>query len=127
MKLDSAARYRSSHEFVRKEGDLYVVGLSDHAQAALGDIVYVEMPELGKTFALGDSFGVVESVKAASDLYMPIGGKVVAVNDALGGDPALVNRDCYGSGWLVKIEASNAAEFGTLMDAATYEKEAGKE
>lgn len=127
MKLDSAARYRSSHEFARKEGGLYVIGLSDHAQHSLGDIVYVELPETGKTFVQGDTFGVVESVKAASDLYMPMGGKVVAVNDKLGGDPALVNRDCYGEGWLVKIEAANAAEFDGLMDAATYEREAGKE
>lgn len=127
MKLDSAARYRSSHEFARKEGNVYVIGLSDHAQAALGDIVYVELPEVGKTIAGGETFGVVESVKAASDLYMPLGGKVVAANDALGGDPALVNRDCYGEGWLIKIEASNPADFDALMDAATYEKEAGKE
>jgi glycine cleavage system H protein len=127
MKLDSAARYRSSHEFARKEGNLYVVGISDHAQASLGDIVYVELPEAGKTFAQGDAFGVIESVKAASDLYMPMGGKVAAVNEALGGDPALVNRDCYGEGWLVKIEAASTAEFDGLMDAATYEKEADKE
>ena len=127
MKLDSAARYQSSHEFARKEGAVYVVGISDHAQEALGDIVYVELPEVGKSFAKGDAFGVIESVKAASDLYMPMGGKIVAVNEALGGDPALVNRDCYGEGWLVKIEASGAAEFNGLMDAATYEKEADKE
>ncbi|HUX38785.1 MAG TPA: glycine cleavage system protein GcvH [Rectinemataceae bacterium] len=127
MKLDSAARYQSSHEFARKEGNVYVIGLSDHAQEALGDIVYVELPEVGKTFAKGGTFGVVESVKAASDLYLPIGGKVVATNAALGGDPALLNRDCYGEGWLVKIEATDAAEFNALMDAATYEREAGKE
>ena len=127
MKIDAQARYRSSHEFARKEGGSFVVGISDHAQAALGDIVYVELPEVGKTFAKGDTFGVIESVKAASDLYMPMGGKVVAVNEALGGDPALVNRDCYAEGWLVKIEAGSATEFNALMDAATYEKEADKE
>ena len=127
MKLDSAARYQSSHEFARKEGNVYVIGLSDHAQEALGDIVYVELPEVGKTFAKGETFGVVESVKAASDLYMPLGGKVVETNGSLGGDPALLNRDCYGQGWLVKIEGADAAEFNALMDAATYEREAGKE
>ena len=127
MKLDSTARYQSSHEYARKDGTAFVIGISDHAQAALGDIVYVELPEIGKTFAKGETFGVIESVKAASDLYLPMGGKIVAVNTALGGDPALVNRDCYGEGWLVKIESGSAAEFGVLMDAATYEKEADKE
>jgi glycine cleavage system H protein len=127
MKLDSAARYQSSHEFARKDGSAFVIGISDHAQEALGDIVYVELPEVGKTFTKGEAFGVVESVKAASDLYMPISGKILAVNDALGGDPALLNRDCYGQGWIVKVEATKAGEFEALMDAAAYEKEAGKE
>ena len=127
MKLDASARYRQSHEFARKEGAVYVVGISDHAQESLGDIVFVELPEVGKTFAQGDTFGVVESVKAASDLYMPLSGKVVAVNEALAGDPALVNRDCYAGGWMIKVEAGKAAEWDGLMDAATYEKEAGKE
>ena len=127
MKLDSAARYQSSHEYARKDGNAFVIGISDHAQEALGDIVYVELPEIGKSFAKGETFGVIESVKAASDLYMPMGGKIVAVNEALGADPALVNHDCYGGGWLVKIEGGSAADFNGLMDAATYEKEADKE
>jgi glycine cleavage system H protein len=127
MKLDASARYRQSHEFARKEGAVYVVGISDHAQESLGDIVFVELPEVGKTIAQGDTFGVVESVKAASDLYMPLSGKIVAVNEALAGDPALVNRDCYAGGWMIKIEATKVAEWDGLMDAATYEKEAGKE
>jgi glycine cleavage system H protein len=127
MKIDSAARYQASHEFARKDGTVFVIGISDHAQEALGDIVFVELPEVGKTFAKGQSFGVVESVKAASDLYMPISGTVTAVNDALGGDPALVNRDCYGLGWIAKVEATKAGEFEGLLDAAAYEKEAGKD
>ncbi len=127
MNIDKNARYRTSHEFARKDGAEIVAGISDHAQESLGDIVFVELPELGKTIKQGEAFGVVESVKAASDLYMPIGGKVVAVNDSLGGDPALVNRDCYGEGWLVKIEASNPAEYDALMDVAAYEATAAKE
>jgi len=127
MKIDSQARYRPSHEFARKDGNVFVVGISDHAQDSLGDIVYVELPEVGKSIKQGETFGVVESVKAASDLYMPLSGKIVAVNEALQGDPALVNRECYGGGWMVKIEASAPSEWEGLMDAATYEREAGKE
>ena len=127
MKIDLEARYRPSHEFAKKEGGGFVVGISDHAQEALGDIVFVELPELGKVLRQGETFGVVESVKAASDLYMPLSGKVVAVNAGLQGDPALVNRDCYGSGWMIRIEASAPGEFDSLMDAAAYEKESLKE
>jgi glycine cleavage system H protein len=127
MKIDPNARYRSSHEFARREGASYVVGISDHAQESLGDIVFVELPEPGKVLKQGESFGVVESVKAASDLYMPLSGKVVAVNTGLQGDPALVNRECYAGGWMIKVEASAPGEWDGLMDAAAYEKEAGKE
>jgi len=127
MKTDKNARYRASHEYARKDGADIVVGISDHAQESLGDIVFVELPEVGKTLKQGEAFGVVESVKAASDLYMPMSGKVVAVNDALAGDPALVNKDCYGSGWMLRLSPSNASEWDGLMDAAAYEKEAGKE
>lgn len=127
MKLDTSARYRPSHEYARKEGALIVAGISDHAQESLGDIVFVELPEIGKVLKQGEGFGVVESVKAASDLYMPMSGKITAVNDALEGDPALVNKDCYGEGWLIKFEPSNPSEWDGLMDSATYEKEASKE
>jgi len=125
MKIDAKARYRSSHEYARKEGNLLVAGISDHAQESLGDIVFVELAEVGKVLKQGEAFGVVESVKAASDLYMPVSGKIAAVNEALQGDPALVNRDCYGEGWMVKIEPTVASEWDGLMDAAAYEKEAG--
>ncbi len=127
MKIDTNARYRTSHEFARKEGAEIVVGISDHAQESLGDIVFVELPEVGKTLKQGEAFGVVESVKAASDLYMPLSGKVIAVNEALQGDPALVNRDCYGKGWMIRIAPTAPAEWDGLLDAAAYEKEAGKE
>jgi len=127
MKIDKNARYRASHEYARKEGAEVVVGISDHAQESLGDIVFVELPEVGKSLKQGEAFGVVESVKAASDLYMPLTGKVVAVNEALQGDPALVNKDCYGAGWMIRIAPTAAAEWEGLLDAAAYEKEAGKE
>ncbi len=127
MKIDPDCRYRSSHEYARKDGGEIVVGISDHAQEALGDIVFVELAEAGKTVAQGDAIGVVESVKAASDIYAPVSGKVTAVNPALQGDPSLVNKDCYGSGWLLRIAPSAAGEWAGLMDAGAYEKEIGKE
>jgi glycine cleavage system H protein len=126
MKIDPNCRYRSSHEYARKDGSEYVVGISDHAQDALGDIVYVELLEVGKVVSQGEAVGVVESVKAASDIYAPLSGKVAAVNEALQSDPALVNKDCYGSGWLIRIAPSAPAEYEGLLDPAAYEKEAGK-
>lgn len=127
MNIDKNARYRTSHEYARKDGADIVAGISDHAQGALGDIVFVELPEVGKTLKQGEAFGVVESVKAASDLYMPMSGKIVAVNEDLAGDPALVNKDCYGKGWMIKFAPTNLPEWDGLLDAAAYEKEAGKE
>jgi glycine cleavage system H protein len=127
MKIDSNCRYRSSHEYARKDGSDFVVGISDHAQEALGDIVFVEMVEVGKTVAQGDAIGVVESVKAASDIYAPVSGTIAAVNGALEGDPSLVNKDPYGAGWLARITPSKASEWDGLLDAAAYEREAGKE
>jgi glycine cleavage system H protein len=126
MKIDAACRYRSTHEYARKDGSEIVVGISDHAQESLGDIVFVELLEVGKEVKQGDPIGVVESVKAASDLYAPVSGRIAAVNPALQGDPSLVNKDCYGTGWLARIAPSAPAEWDGLMDAAAYEKEAGK-
>jgi glycine cleavage system H protein len=127
MKIDPNCRYRSSHEYARKDGAEVVIGISDHAQEALGDIVFVETIEAGKAVAQGETIGVVESVKAASDIYAPLSGTVVAANSALQGDPSLVNKDCYGSGWILRIAPSVAAEWEGLLDAAAYEKELGKE
>lgn len=127
MKIDPNCRYRNSHEYARKDGTDYVVGISDHAQDALGDIVFVELAEAGKKVAQGEAFGVIESVKAASDIYAPLSGTIEAVNAELQADPSLVNKDCYGAGWLVRIKASAAAEWDGLLDAASYEKETGKE
>ena len=127
MKIDPNCRYRSSHEYARKDGADCVVGISDHAQEALGDIVFVELAEVGKAVAQGESIGVIESVKAASDIYAPVSGKVTAANAALQGDPALVNKDPYGAGWRLRIAPSKADEWKGLLDAVAYEKETGKE
>ena len=127
MKIDPNCRYRSSHEYARKDGSEVVVGISDHAQEALGDIVFVELSDVGETVAQGESIGVVESVKAASDIYAPVSGKIKAVNAALQDDPSLVNKDCYGAGWLLRIAPSKAAEWEGLLDPAAYEKETGKD
>ncbi len=114
-------KYLASHEWVRVEADgTLTVGISDHAQAALGDLVFVETPEIGRTVKAGEAFAVVESVKAASDVYSPVSGEVLAVNDALGATPELINQAPYGDGWLMKIRPSDAAEVAALLDAAAY-------
>jgi glycine cleavage system H protein len=122
MKLDANARYVTTHEWVRKEGDLMICGITDHAQEELSDVVYVELPEEGAGFARDDQFGVIESVKAASDLYMPMGGEIVAVNQELTNSPELVNQDPYGKGWMIRFRPSDPAEWGTLLSAEDYEK-----
>lgn len=126
MGLDAKAKYAESHEYARLENGEVVIGISDHAQAELGDIVFVELPATGKTLAKGQAFGTVESVKAASDLYMPVGGTVLASNDALQGDPALVNKEPYAGGWMIRIRPSNPAEMDALMSAQAYGKTIGE-
>ena len=121
MKLRPDARYAKSHEWTAKDGDEFVVGITDYAQDSLSDIVYVELPSVGDTLEKGAAFGVVESVKTASDVYMPVGGEIVAVNTALEDAPELVNDDPYGEGWLMRIKPSNPAEFDDLLDEAGYE------
>ncbi|MEO5640820.1 MAG: glycine cleavage system protein GcvH [Sphingomicrobium sp.] len=112
--------FTTDHEWVRVDGDSATVGISDHAQAALGDIVFAEVPEAGKTLAKGDEAAVVESVKAASDVYAPVGGTVIEANAVLGDDPALVNRDPEGEGWFFKLTLSDPSELDGLMDEAAY-------
>ena len=121
MKLDPEARYAKTHEWARWDGDEIVCGITDHAQESLSDIVYVELPEVGDMLEKGDVFGVVESVKAASDLYMPMGGEITAVNEALEDAPELINQDPYGEGWMIRFKPSDPAEFDALMDPAEYE------
>ena len=113
-------KYAKSHEWVRIEGDTAVVGITDHAQSALGDLVYVELPEVGQSVDAGGDMAVVESVKAASDVYAPVSGEVVAVNEDLSDDPEKVNADPYGDGWICVIELADGASLDQLMDAAAY-------
>jgi glycine cleavage system H protein len=114
-------RYTRSHEWVRAlPGGRFDIGITDHAQSALGDLVFVEVPPVGRVLAAGEAFAVVESVKAASDVYCPVGGTVVASNEALSSRPELVNADPYGEGWLVRIEAPSADAVAAPFDAAGY-------
>ncbi|MEM6820888.1 MAG: glycine cleavage system protein GcvH [Verrucomicrobiota bacterium] len=115
-------KYSESHEWIDIEGTIGTVGITDHAQNELSDVVYVELPEIGKEVAAGDAIAVVESVKAASDIYAPVSGKVTEVNDTLGDDPALVNTGAFTEGWLFKIEVSNADEAKKLLSADAYKK-----
>ena len=124
-------RYSKSHEWVRVEDGEATIGISDYAQHALGDVVFAELPDVGRNLSKGESFGVVESVKAASDVYAPISGEVLEINEALLDAPETLNNDPYGEGWMLKIRPSNLeAELGELLDAAGYEQqiedEAGK-
>lgn len=115
-------KYRDSHEWVRKEADgSYTVGITEHAQELLGDMVFVDLPEVGNTYAQGDDCAVAESVKAASDIYAPVSGEIVAVNTELESSPELVNSDPYTEGWLFKIKASDESELDDLLSAADYQ------
>jgi glycine cleavage system H protein len=127
MKLDPAARYADSHEWARKDGDEFVVGISDYAQESLSDIVYVELPEVGDKLDRSEPFGVVESVKAASDVFMPVGGEIVAVNTELEDAPELINQDPYGAGWLLRVAPTNPADFEDLMVGGGYEAQVAEE
>jgi glycine cleavage system H protein len=116
-------KYLDSHEWARVESDgTITIGISDHAQGALGDLVFVEVPEVGKALKKGSAAAVVESVKAASDVYAPVSGEVVAANESLGSAPELVNQDPYGQGWLFKLKPSNKDELSQLLDSKAYEK-----
>ncbi|UTW05467.1 glycine cleavage system protein GcvH (plasmid) [Amphritea atlantica] len=119
--IPSDLKYVASHEWIRDEGDgVVTIGITDHAQDLLGDVVFVELPEAGSEFATGDDLGVVESVKAASDVYAPLSGEVIAINEELEDAPELVNSDPYGDGWFVKIRLSDVSETDDLLDADGY-------
>ena len=120
MSVPEELQYTKRHEWVRTEGDTATIGITEHAQDELGDIVFVELPEVGATLDAGDSFGTVESVKAVSDLYVPVGGEVVEVNEALNDSPEKINEDPYGDGWIVKLRTSGDAS--GLLSASDYEK-----
>lgn len=113
-------KYTEDHEWIEIDGDVATVGITDYAQKALGDVVFVELPEVGATFSAGDEVAVVESVKAASEVYAPLTGDIVEVNEDLEGEPALVNSDSTGNGWFFKMKLANVADLDDLMDEAAY-------
>ena len=120
MNLPEELKYTKDHEWIRIEGDTGTVGITEHAQAALGDIVFVDLPDAGSPIGQGDEFGTVESVKAVSELYVPISGEIVEVNEALADAPEKVNEDPYGEGWMMKVRLSEPSQIEDLMDAAAY-------
>uniref|UniRef100_A0A7C6A899 Glycine cleavage system H protein n=1 Tax=candidate division WOR-3 bacterium TaxID=2052148 RepID=A0A7C6A899_UNCW3 len=119
-------RYTKTHEWVRIDGDIATVGITDFAQEQLSDIVYVDLGSIGKKVKQGDAFGTIEAVKAVSDLYAPVSGEIISINDDLKTTPDLVNKEPYGKGWMVKIKISDQAELGNLLDAKGYEELIGK-
>jgi glycine cleavage system H protein len=125
MNFPENLRYTKDHEWVRLEGDIAIVGITDFAQKELGDIVYVEVESIGKTLNASDVFGTVEAVKTVSDLFMPISGTIQELNPGLANEPEQVNNDPYGKGWMIKIKVSNKAEIDSLLTAAAYDKLVG--
>lgn len=122
MNFPENLRYTKDHEWVRVEGDTCYVGITDFAQSELGDIVYVDVPSMGKTIAQNEVFGTVEAVKTVSDLFLPLSGTILEVNSGLDTEPQHVNNDPYGNGWMIKASISNAAELDSLLSAADYQK-----
>ncbi len=121
MNIPSELKYSKDHEWVRVEGDVAFVGITDFAQGQLGDIVFVDVPSVGETLSQYEVFGTIEAVKTVSDAFLPVGGEVLEFNEALDADPALVNKDPYGEGWMVKVKMSDPAQLDTLLSAAEYE------
>jgi glycine cleavage system H protein len=122
MNIPSELKYTKDHEWVRVDGDLATVGITDYAQGELGDVVYVELPEEGTEVSMNETFGSIEAVKAVADIFSPVSGEIVEVNEAILDAPEKVNQDAYGSGWMVKIKLTDPDELSQLMDAAAYQK-----
>ena len=122
MNFPQDLKYTKTHEWLRVESDRATIGITDYAQGELGDVVFLELPQAGRTLKQEESFGTIEAVKAVSDLYAPVSGEVVAANASLSGSPELVNKDCYGAGWMIQIKLTNPAELSGLLDAAAYEE-----
>ncbi len=120
LNIPEEAKYTKDHEWARIEGDTVVIGINDYAQDQLGEVVFVELPEIGDSFEKGDEFGTVESVKAVSEIYMPLSGEVLEANGSLEDSPELVNSDPYGGGWIIKIKPSDLSEMDQLMDKTAY-------
>jgi glycine cleavage system H protein len=124
--IPAELKYSKSHEWVKTEGDTVTIGITDHAQEELGDVVYIELPEVGRVLAYDDVFGTVESVKAVSELYSPVSGEVIAVNDALVNNEATINTSPYEDGWIIKVKLKKPAEIETLLTADSYKEEIGE-
>ena len=122
MNVPANLKYSNDHEWCRVEGGEAFIGITDFAQSQLGDIVFVDVPTVGETLSAGDVFGSIEAVKTVSDAFLPVGGEIVEFNEAVDADPAVVNRDAYGEGWLVKVKMSNPADYDALLSPADYEK-----
>ncbi len=120
MNVPANLRYSNDHEWCRVEGDIAIIGITDFAQSQLGDIVFVDVPTVGEILAANEVFGSIEAVKTVSDAFLPVGGEIVEFNEAVDADPAIVNRDAYGEGWLVKVKMSNPAEVDSLLTAEQY-------
>ena len=125
MKIPADLKYTQDHEWIRVDGETAIVGVTDFAQGELGDVVFVEIETEGEDLDKGETFGTVEAVKTVSDLFMPVGGKVLEVNEALAGEPELVNKDPYGNGWMIKIKIADASELDELLSADDYRKMIG--
>ena len=121
MNIPANLKYTKEHEWIAIDGDVATIGITDFAQSELGDIVYVEIETIGETLNQEEVFGSVEAVKTVSDLFMPVSGEILEFNDALEGNPELVNSDPYGEGWMIKVKLSDASQYDALLDAATYE------
>jgi glycine cleavage system H protein len=126
MNVPDDLKFAETHEWIRVDGDVGTVGITDHAQAELTDIVFVEAPEVGTKVSAKEALAVVESVKAASDIYSPVGGDIVGANEALSDNPALINQDPYGAGWIFKIRIADFSELNGLLDAAAYRAQTEK-
>jgi glycine cleavage system H protein len=124
--IPAELKYSKSHEWVKVEGDTVTIGITDHAQEELGDVVYVELPEVGRVLAYDDVFGTVESVKAVSELYSPVSGEVVAVNDSLPNNEATINANPYEDGWMIKVRLKDVSEIEALLNADGYKSEIGE-
>ncbi len=122
MQIPEKLKYTKDHEWAKVEDDVVTIGITDYAQGELGDVVYVELPEVGSATTQGESFGTIEAVKAVSDLFAPVSGEVVEVNDKLTDEPETINKDAYGAGWIIKIKMSDKSELDNLLDKAAYEE-----
>ncbi|MBD3223258.1 MAG: glycine cleavage system protein GcvH [Caldithrix sp.] len=125
MNVPEELKYTTDHEWTKMDGDIITIGITDYAQGELGDVVYVDLPEVGDQFEKSDSFGTIEAVKAVADLFCPVTGEITEVNETLADKPEIVNQDPYGEGWMVKLKISDKSELDDLLDASAYQKEIG--